>query len=54
MAELPKKGKGFLQVLPAILFPPAFNMLIAGRSLPVYFVQLSLLNQELKLLSQAI
>jgi hypothetical protein len=43
MAALPKKGKGFLQVAPG-------NMLIARRSLPVFFVQLSLLNQELKLL----
>jgi hypothetical protein len=47
MAGLPKKGKGFLQVLPA-------NMLIAGRSLPAFFVQLSLLNPELELLPQAI
>jgi hypothetical protein len=47
MAALPKKGKGFLQVLPA-------NMLIVRRSLPVFFVRLSLFNQELKLLPQAI
>jgi len=58
MAALPKKGKGFLQgflqALPAILFPPVFNRLIAGRSIPVFFVRFSLLNQELELLPQAI
>src|ERR1035437_7663405 len=30
------------------------DMLIAGRSLPVFFARFSLLNQELKLLPQAI